>query len=208
MFNLQRWAQVWERLGAGSGDPVLFHQLQDRYAEPQRAYHNVQHIQECLNHLDQAQSLADQPAEIEMAIWFHDAIYDSRRTDNEIRSAGWAQNVLLSRQIAPPKAQRVYELILATQHDHKPTTADAALLIDIDLSILGQPPARFALYDQAIRREYDWVPAATFRTRRSAVLQHFLDRPRIYQTDHFYSRFEAQARQNLAQALALLTDNI
>jgi predicted metal-dependent HD superfamily phosphohydrolase len=204
MFDLQRWRRLWMTLGVGAGDPALFQQLQASYAQPWRAYHNMQHIQEALQHFDHAYSLAEQPAEVEVAIWFHDAIYDPKRPDNEVRSAEWAQQALLSRQIPPAKAQRVYDLILATQHDHSPTTTDAALLIDIDLVILGQPATRFAAYDQAIRLEYDWVPATTFRTRRCAVLQHFLDRTRIYQTDYFFVRLEQQARQNLAHAIAQL----
>lgn len=204
MLDRQRWQRLWLALGASVADWVLFAQLQASYAEPGRAYHNTQHILNCLAYFDTLPMLAEQPTEIEIAIWFHDALYDPQQSDNEVRSAEWARHALRTQAIPTARAHRVYDLILATKHDTPPATLDAALLIDIDLAILGQSPAHFAAYDQAIRQEYAWVPDATFRTRRSAVLQHFLDRTRIYQTDYFYTHFEEQARRNLAHAIGQL----
>ena len=77
-------------------------------------------------------------------------------------------------------------------------------LVDIDLGILGQDAEQFAAYDQAIRREYHWVPEPQYRSGRAAVLRGFLARPNIYHTPTFRQRYEHQARCNLGAALRQL----
>ena len=97
--------------------------------------------------------------------------------------------------------QRVHALVMATCHDAQPTTADAGLLVDIDLSILGAGPERFDEYEVQVRQEYAWVPGLVFRRKRREILQGFLARPRIYATDPFHRRFEEQARANLQRSV-------
>lgn len=100
---------------------------------------------------------------------------------------------------------RVERLIMATKHDAAEPAADAPdqqLLVDIDLAILGAAPERFAEYGRQVRAEYGWVPGLVYRTKRKAVLKSFLARPRLYGTAHFRERYEAQARRNLAAAVA------
>jgi predicted metal-dependent HD superfamily phosphohydrolase len=96
----------------------------------------------------------------------------------------------------------VEALILATRHTERPTTRDAALLVDADLAILGQPPDVFDVYDGQIRAEYSWVPESEYVAGREAVLRRFLDRDSIFTTEVFRARYETQARENLARALA------
>lgn len=90
---------------------------------------------------------------------------------------------------------------MATEHTAAPLVGDAALLVDIDLAILGTTPARFAAYERQIRQEYAWVPEALFVEKRRAVLQGFTARPQLYTTAYFQERLEATARRNLQQAL-------
>lgn len=92
-------------------------------------------------------------------------------------------------------------LIMTTRHDATPSDADEQLLVDIDLAILGATPERFAEYDAQVRAEYAWVPGFVYRMKRRSVLKAFLARPRLYGTDHFRARYEAQARRNLAAVL-------
>ena len=141
-----------------------------------------------------------------MALWFHDAIYDIGRSDNEQRSADWARAVLLETGVDPASAQRVHALIMVTRHDCAPGSADAQVLLDIDLAILGQPAHVFARYESQIADEFAEVPLAQRRVRRSAILQHFLDRPRIYHTQLFHDLYEAQARANLEGSIKALQD--
>lgn len=185
---------------------AAFSRQQAAYAEPARAYHNARHIADCLVQLDEARHLAEEPAEIEAALWYHDVVYDARAKDNEVQSARWASADLTSASVPAERVTRIAALILATQHTGEPTSPDAELLVDIDLSILGRDEASFAEYDRAIRAEYAWVPEEQYRQGRSAVLQKFLARPAIYSTPFFHERYEAAARRNLTAAIAQLGD--
>ena len=130
------WQQAWERLGL-TPPPGLLDQLVARYAEPHRAYHTMQHITECFAVLEPAAVLARDLGAVQLALWFHDAIYDTRAHDNEARSAAWARTALREAGAAARTADRVHELIMATTHRATPEDPDARLLVDVDLSIFG-----------------------------------------------------------------------
>lgn len=184
--------------------PAGWHErLLQCYAEPQRHYHTAQHLRECLDEFDGARSLASHAPAVELAIWFHDAVYDPRAQDNEERSAALAEECLCSVGASEETRQWVADLILATKH-HLAATTDQALLIDVDLAILGQPPDRYGEYEAQIQREYAWVPTDVFAGKRAEVLQRFLDRPRVYATESFFDRYEARARENLTRSLKRL----
>lgn len=191
------WTRAWSGLGL-QPDANLLEALMAAYAEPQRRYHSLQHLEECLGHFEQVRDLAEHPEEVEIALWFHDAVYDVRGTTNERQSADWAVRALLAANASRSTQNRVEQLIMATRHDTAPEDSDERLLVDIDLSILGAAPKRFAEYDGQVRAEYSWVPEAIYLMKRKAVLSSFLARSSIYSTPHFYGRYEAQARLNLA----------
>jgi predicted metal-dependent HD superfamily phosphohydrolase len=195
------WLDAWHQLGVDAPDEALRAELVARYSEPHRAYHTLQHLDECLEALARERSHAGRPAEIALALWFHDAIYDVRRHDNEARSADWARQALRAAGVADDAARRVHALVMATRHDAQPEGADAQLLIDIDLSILGAPAARFAEYERQIRIEYAHVPSEVFEPRRREILGRFLARDPIYLTESIRTTLEAQARLNLQQAI-------
>ena len=168
------------------------------YSEQHRHYHTLQHLRECLAQFEAASMLARHPAEVELALWFHDAVYDPQRKDNEERSADWARASVLAAGCSPDIAERGAALVLATRsHVATADDPDTALLLDIDLAILGAAPARFAEYERQIRAEYAHVPEAEFRAGRARVLQGFLSRDRIYLTDAFHDALEGRARANL-----------
>lgn len=202
--DFARWQGAWQALGVMPPAGSLFTELVARYAEPQRVYHNLVHLRDCLARLDAVRALAQQPAELELALWFHDAIYDTHRVDNEAASAQWAQTALLTADVQPASAQRVADLILLTKHNTPPPDNDAALLLDIDLAILGADRPRFDAYETQIRQEYAWVAWPDFCAGRAKVLQRFLARPAIYYTDDFRALFESQARANLCYSLTKL----
>lgn len=201
----ERWEDLWQRLGQPAPGGLL-EALLAAYREPQRHYHTLQHLAECFAHLDAYFDSVGAPAgdvlDIELALWFHDAVYDVRAHDNEARSADWAVRALAQAGLPPARGERVASLVMATAHHAPAAAADAQLLIDIDLAILGAPPARFAEYERQIRAEYAHVPAPLFARKRGEVLRGFLDRDRIYRTAYF-ARLEQQARANLAQASAV-----
>ena len=195
------WDRLWAGLGARGSGSAARNDLLARYSERWRRYHTLQHLTECLDCFAPASHLAARAAEVEAALWFHDAIYDPRGADNEERSALLAQSVLSAAGVAANAVSRVAAMVRATKHHDTPSEQDARLLIDVDLAILGSAPAHFADYEQQIRAEYSFVPEAAFRQRRREILASFLARPRIFGTEHFFVRLEGQARANLGQAV-------
>lgn len=195
-----RWAELWRQL-AGRPAPALYGELIAHYGEPRRKYHTARHLDECFEKFDEARELATHPAEVELALWFHDAIYDTRRQDNERKSADWARASAMQAGVTGEAAARVHALVMATRHDAVPSGADAELLVDVDLSILGAAPERFDEYERQIREEYAWVPAFVFRRKRAKILQGFLARPAIFSTALFRDRYEQRARANLKRSL-------
>jgi predicted metal-dependent HD superfamily phosphohydrolase len=200
----ERWRALWLAAGA-SGDPGgWYERIYGLYAEPARGYHNLRHIDECLEEFDAARHLACQPTPVELALWFHDAIYDPRAHDNEERSAALATQALSEAGCGAALLRDVRDLIMATKHLHAPADGDAALLADIDLSILGKPQARFQDFELGVRQEYAWVAESIFRLKRAEILELFLARVRIYSTDWFFSRYERTARENLIASVLRL----
>jgi predicted metal-dependent HD superfamily phosphohydrolase len=199
-----RFAALCRRLGA-SGDPApAAADLLRRWAEPGRTYHGVDHLQDCLARLDRAPADGADRDLVEAALWFHDAVYDSRAADNEARSAELARATLTALGVPDHRASAAADLVLSTRHREPPRGPEARLLCDIDLAVLGDPAEDFDRYDQAIRLEYAWVPEATYRRERAAVLRALLAREPLYATAHFRDRYEPSARSNLRRALARL----
>lgn len=202
--SLASWTALWAALNA-KGDPRPWHaRIVAAYAQPQRHYHNLQHITECLVELERTHSLAAAPKLIAAALWFHDAVYDPHSATNEEDSAALAVECLTAARVDPAVISHVRALILCTKRHDPASVPDAALLIDIDLVVLGQPAARFWEYESAIRAEYAWVPWPTYAEKRAAILTRFLQRPALYRTESFRSRYEATARANLAAAITRL----
>lgn len=200
----QHWSALWQRLGAQGNASAVYNDLVARYSEPHRAYYTLQHIGHCLDEFEQVRHLAENPDAMELALWYHDAIYDTKTKDSEERSAVLA--VEMTRNVSLPDnlGQSVANLIIATKHSAIPSDSDVQLLVDIDLSILGQAEERFDEYERQVRKEYEWVFEDAFVAGRSAILKSFLNRPTIYATQFFRNKYEAQARRNIARSLARL----
>ena len=199
-----RWYLTWSDLGLMAPPATVLEDLLARYSEASRAYHTTRHLEECFQHFTLARHLSQRSGEVQVALWFHDAIYDTRSSRNEEQSAAWAAQVLGEAGAAGEVQSRVTELILSTRHNAEPTSEDARLTVDIDLSILGAPATRCDEYEAPVRDEYAWVPEAAFRGARVKILGEFLARPRIYATDFFHDRLEVQARANLRRSVARL----
>lgn len=195
------WARVWAELGVGCPSRETYEELVRHYCEPHRAYHNCQHLEECLQMRRLLNAACHAPAEVDLALWFHDAIYDPLRSDNELRSAQWLDDVARDSGLGDEARRRLYGLIMVTRHDGAPASADEAVLVDTDLAILGASAERFEEYDRQVRREYRYVPLFVYRQKRRQVLKGFLARERIYTTAPYFDAFEQQARANLARAI-------
>ncbi|MEO5324074.1 hypothetical protein PV773_12195 [Mesorhizobium sp. CC13] len=184
-------------------------ELTTLYEAADRHYHGLRHIEALLKLLDEHRQAFADPEAVEAAIWFHDAIYDSRRKDNEPASAALAADRLRG-HVDDTRLARIVAMIEATAAHQVPefgdgaAQEDAALFLDMDLSILGARPEAFDAYEAAVRREYGWVSEADWRAGRGVVLRNFLARPRIFHTDIFARLFEARARANMQRSLAVL----
>lgn len=184
--------------------------LAKRYRERWRHYHTLDHVVTMFSLAARHRDALADPAAFALAIWYHDAVYRPRRSDNEARSAE-----LLIKDCSPeatadplvvpamaPSVATASRLILATAgHQAPEDLPDGPLFLDIDLAILGAPAEAYRHYADQIRLEFRWVPGALYRIKRAEVLQRFLDRPRIFQTAEF-AGLEGPARRNLAAEIA------
>jgi predicted metal-dependent HD superfamily phosphohydrolase len=183
------------------------------YSGADRHYHDWHHIEALLALAkEHAREIADNAA-IEAAIWFHDAVYDTAKSDNEGKSAELATE-LLAGVADKERLEFIAAMIRASANHrvpasmHAPAADDCALFLDMDLAILGSPAEEFAAYERAVRQEYDWVPEKQWLAGRSQVLANFLARPFIYASPQFRRSHEAAARSNLKRSLALLEDGL
>ena len=203
MFDLVTFTKSLRGIGAAE-DVETFEMLDALYSQPSRFYHDKTHVTECLSQFQKYRVHAQRPFEIEIAIWFHDAIYDTTAADNEEKSAELAEQRLALLKPDVDVISRVVDMILATK-THEVSTSDSELMVDVDLGILGTPGDVFETYDQNIRKEYHWVPKEVYIPGRVKVLQSFLDREVIYHTTQIRHEYDRQARRNLSKKITELS---
>jgi predicted metal-dependent HD superfamily phosphohydrolase len=202
------WLALAGRCG---GDAAAFgsawEDLLARYAEPMRAYHNLDHVHCVLADVHALSTPTVPPPALEFAAWLHDVIYDPRADDNEFRSAAYARELLDRLAVDRAIREETARLILLTRR-HEAALDDwpGQVLLDADLAILGAAPAVYDRYAAAIRAEYAWVSDDRYRAGRAQVLTGFLNRPRIYSCPAMARQAEDAARANLTRELQLLRD--
>jgi len=185
-------------------------ELMRAYAAPDRHYHNLGHIEALLRLARQHRGALADPDVVEAAIWFHDAVYDTHRHDNEEKSAALAADRLKG-ALAQERLDRITAMIRATASHQLPdflspeAVRDCALFLDMDLAILGSAQGEYESYAAAIRSEYSWVPEPLWIEGRRKVLEKFLSRATLYTSPQFQASHEAAARRNLTLELATLT---
>jgi predicted metal-dependent HD superfamily phosphohydrolase len=186
-------------------DPV-FELLVTAYTQPDRHYHNLNHIHHLLTILARFnQGKLRDPMAVFLAIWFHDFVYDPQAADNEIQSAKAATELLTNLGASIDLIVHVERLILATQgHQTSPDDFDRCVFLDADLAILGADPDRYQTYARSIRREYSWVPDSAYRAGRIQVLENFLQRDKLYYTDLLFTELESKARLNMEGEISVL----
>lgn len=183
--------------------------LKTRYGEPQRHYHTWDHIQALIRHFETIEDQLNNATAVRWAIYWHDAIYDPQAADNEDKSADLLRQQAES--VLNPETLRLSDRIIrATKRHELPDnmtaadTNDLALFLDMDLSILAAEGAAFDTYEAHIRAEYAFVPIDLYRQARAGILKGFLNRERLYFSDHFFDRWEQKARANLQRSIHTL----
>ncbi len=199
--SFERWTALCGRLNL-TIDGKTYNALIAAHAEPHRFYHTLDHIAACLRHLNDVRDITHRPDEIEMAFWFHDAVYAPFSATNEEDSAEWAADWLQDCGADRDVFSRIADLILATKSHDAPEDIDGQFILDIDLSILGTPAEIYDDFELNIRREYKRVPGFIFRKKRRAILQGFLERDRLYSTGYFHDKLGATARINLIRTVS------
>lgn len=196
----QRFARVW---------PDLIDVLKSLYGEAHRAYHTWDHILALLDHFERLEW--HDPMSVEVALFWHDVIYEPLSSTNEADSAAMMRETMIGRA-DNALLDRAESIVLATAKHQVPSGSndalaqDCALFLDMDLSILGAPWDEFDRYDRAIRQEFIAIPDQVFLPRRRAIMAEFLERERLFLTDTFHQIYDATARANLARLVASLPE--
>jgi predicted metal-dependent HD superfamily phosphohydrolase len=187
---------------------ALVEELLVAYAQPTRGYHDLRHLAEVLDHVDELAAEAARPDSVRLAAWFHDAVYAASREPgaDEEASARLAERRLSDAGIDPATVADVARLVrLTASHRADDGDRDGAVLCDADLAVLARDPAGYADYVAGVRREYAHVPDADFRRGRAAVLGDLAAAPALFRTRTGRDRWEDAARRNLEAELAELT---
>jgi predicted metal-dependent HD superfamily phosphohydrolase len=193
----------WDAVVPGRRD--LAAGLVARYADPRRHYHNLGHLQAVLDAVAALSAEAAEPRVVTIAAWYHDAVYDVRRDDNEERSALLAEQTLSEAGLAPAAVAEVARLVrLTAAHNPADRDANGAVLCDADLRVLASTDEAYLSYVAAVRAEYGHLSDEQFRSGRSTVLEPLLALPTLYRTAHGQSAWEAAARRNLTGELEAL----
>lgn len=203
-----RWQATAIAAGAPADrDPAPYaDRLLAAWAEPQRRYHTTAHLADVLARIDVLADHAADLAAVELAAWFHDAVYRPDRSENEERSAVLAERALPELGIEPARTAEVARLVrLTVTHDPAPGDTNGEALCDADLAVLAGAPEAYAAYAAAVRAEYGFVPDDAFTAGRAEVLRQLLALPRLFRTPYGAAHWEAPARANLAAELARLS---
>ena len=201
MDLVDRWVAL-----AGPHARHIGAELDKRYAEPHRRYHTREHLTAVLDLVDELAGHAAAPDAVRLAAWFHDAVYDPERADNEERSARLAARMLADTDLPPGTVEQVVRLVeLTASHAPEDDDPDGQVLCDADLAILGADPEKYAAYAAAVREEYAFVPDEVFKAGRAQVLNSLLALPKLFHTPQARERYEERARGNIQTELMLLS---
>ena len=172
------------------------------WSEPHRRYHDLAHLAAVLSLVGELGEAAD-PDAVRLAAWYHDAVYDPERSDNEELSAQRARAGLRG-LVDDERAGEVERLVRLTDgHDPAPQDSNGALLCDADLAVLAAPAESYAAYASAVRAEYGHLSDAEFTAGRAVVLEHLLELPTLYRTPAARP-WNDRARANMSAELVLL----
>ena len=173
-----------------------FDGLNALYCGDDRHYHSDQHILQCLDQMDQANTEIKHQPSVELAIWFHDSIYKASDPDNEKNSAAYFSD-LASSDLPTDLIAEVCDLIICTEHKVLPETANEKMTIDVDLSSFGMPSEKFISDGRLIRKEFDHMSDSKFIQGQIKFLQKLIERSAIYSTAYFNDKYEIKARKNI-----------
>jgi len=199
--NFSSFKKAWTKIG-GTNSETVFELLIEQHQKPKRKYHNITHVSYMLQGFKNACSKIPYNETIEIAIWFHDAIYDPLKEDNEEQSAELAYNQCILNNIEEKIANNIKQLIMATKHGLiKPKNTEEKIIADLDLAVLGLDFQTFKKYGKAIKEEFTIINEKEYNKIQLKMLNDFLKQKELFHTEYFKNKYEKQARQNLKQAI-------
>ena len=174
----------------------------EAYSDENRFYHNLNHLKSMLEDLEEFPGEIENVDALKFSVFYHDIVYNIRRSDNEIQSSLILEEHLKKTRFTD--IQICKDQIVASKKHAPSRDPDTKIFLDLDLAILGKSAEVYENYTKAIRKEFHIYPDVVFYPARKKVLQDFLERPRIYQTEYFFGKHENQARINLQNELGSL----
>ncbi len=182
----------------------LWHEIATYYSHKKRHYHTLTHLENLLRELIGVKNDITHWNTILFSLFYHDIIYNPLKQNNEEKSAALAEKRMKRIGVAQEVITSCKKQILATKQHLQSPDNDTNYFTDADLSILGQNWNTYLEYSQNIRKEYAVYPDIIYKSGRKKVLQHFLQMEQIFKTEHFFQKFEKQAKENLQKELAML----
>jgi dephospho-CoA kinase/pantetheine-phosphate adenylyltransferase len=209
--DVKKIQALWNEFAPQQGESAdkAYSKLARKYGEAHRKYHTVEHLAEVFGLFEQNRAALRDPQAVALALFFHDVVYNIPGGDNEERSAAYAQRTLTEMGADPQLISRVSGLITMTKsHTADANDTDAALMMDIDMAILGASPARYKKYAAAVEAEYtSHLTPQAYRAGRLEFLDACRKKNRFFITDAFETKYGDQTRRNLAGEESLLKKN-
>ncbi len=184
---------------------TLWAEIEKNYTAKGRHYHSLVHLENLLEQLSSVRSRINDWDTLLFSLFYHDIIYNVLKNDNEEKSAKLAASRMYELSLPASSIERCKHQILATQKHQPDSDSDTNYFTDADLSVLGQKWDIYWEYTQNVRKEYAIYPDLLYKPGRIKVLKHFLDKPQIYHTPHFYQKYEEPARVNMMEEWRALT---
>lgn len=201
-MDKERFIELWSRcVEDGSADAEsVYNLIEAHYSEAHRFYHTSHHIEHCLSQFDLAISEMLEPDAVEMALWFHDVIYDVPTSENERRSAELFRDKTHGR-VDKEFGCNVFDMILITMHRDLPYKHDDKLIVDIDLSSFGLPWEDCERESKNVRSEFAHKTDQEFYASHVKFMQSLLARDSFYTSDFFRDHYEETARKNVQRLI-------
>ncbi len=176
--------------------------LEKAYSQKKRYYHNLTHLENMMLSFNKYQSEIQMKNEVCYAIFYHDIVYNAKKTDNELKSAEFALSIL-PKEVTINRTL-VFDMIVATKQHQQNENKDTNWLIDFDLEILAKDWDNYKAYYEQIRKEYKIYPDFLYKPGRKKALQHFLESTNLFQTETYRTLYETKARENIRKEIAQL----
>lgn len=181
---------------------VLFDELNKNYSEEHRVRHTFDHVDDCLREFAFVKQISGVPNELELALWYHHAVHDTKANMNAEKSAAEAEKACSEIGASEKFSKVVSSLVKSSSHAYVPTSIETKLLTDIDLSYLGRPEQAFNEEEGGIRAEYLHVEDSDFiKMRRSFFMRLLNDKRQIFSIPRFKTKYEEQATKNIENFL-------